>query len=190
MYAALAQTEQFNASARLVIKTTGAPMNAREAVLAAVATVNKEIAVDLRTLDEDLNAALLQERLVASLSAFFGGLALLLAALGLYGVMSYSVSRRTNEIGVRMALGAEPARVVTLVLSHVAGITVVGLIVGALASVGSGRFINAMLFNLAASDVTMIGITALTLASAAAIAGYVPARRASRIDPMRALRED
>ena len=104
--------------------------------------------------------------------------------------MSYTVTRRRNEIGIRMALGAEPATVVGLVLRHVALITSAGLIVGAAAAVGTGRFINALLFNLAATDRTMIVITAVTLASAAAIAGYLPARRAATIDPMTALRED
>ncbi len=172
---------------RLVIKTAGAPMAARAAVLDAIGSVNKELVVDLKTFDEDLGANVQQERLVASLSAFFGGLALLLAALGLYGVMSYSVTRRKNEIGIRMALGAEPDKVVRLVLRHVTFITIVGLIVGAAGSVATGRFINALLFNLAASDKTMIGITAVTLAIAAAVAGYLPARRAARIDPMTAL---
>jgi ABC-type antimicrobial peptide transport system permease subunit len=117
-------------------------------------------------------------------------LALLLAALGLYGIMSYSVSRRQSEIGIRMALGAEPGKVVRLVLFNVAIITCVGIAVGVAAAIGTGRFINAMLFNLAASDATMIAATAVTLASAAAIAGYLPARRAARIDPMAALRQD
>ena len=118
----------------------------------AIAGVHKDIAVDLKRLDEDLGANVLQERLVATLSGFFGGLALLLAALGLYGVMSYTVTRRRNEIGIRMALGAEPGTVVRLVLKNVAIITVAGLIVGAAASVGTGRFINTLLYNLAASD--------------------------------------
>jgi ABC-type antimicrobial peptide transport system permease subunit len=89
-----------------------------------------------------------------------------------------------------MALGAEPDTVVRLVLGHVALITIVGLLVGAAASMGTGRFINTLLFNLAASDRTMILVTAATLALAAGIAGYLPARRAARIDPMAALRDE
>ena len=188
-YAPIAQMQTIDSSVRLAIKTAADPWSSRQAILHAIGGVNKDIAVDFRTLDEDLNAAAMQERLIASLSAFFGGLALLLAALGLYGVMSYSVSRRRNEIGIRMALGAEPDNVITLVFKHVALITVMGLIVGAVAAVSTGRFINSLLFNLATYDGTMIAVTALTLAAAAAIAGYLPARRAARIDPMVALRE-
>ena len=191
-YAPLAQMDiiDVSTSVRMAIKTAAQPWASREAILHAINGVNKEIAVDFRTLEEDLGAAVMQERLIASLSAFFGGLALLLAALGLYGVMSYSVTRRRNEIGIRMALGAEPQSVVRLVLKHVALITAVGLIVGIAGAVGTGRFINSLLFNLATYDRTMIAVTTLTLALAAAIAGYVPARRASRIDPMTALREE
>jgi len=190
IYASMPQEDRVSSSVRLAIRTAGAPMAARGAILQAIAGVNKEIVVDLKTFDEDLGAAVIQERLIASLSAFFGFLALLLAALGLYGVMSYSVSRRKNEIGIRMALGAEPDTVIRLVLGHVAVITLIGLAVGAGASIGAGRLINALLFNLAAGDKTMIGTTAIALATAAAMAGYLPARRAARIDPMVALRED
>jgi predicted permease len=189
-YAPIAQMQDISSSLRLAIKTAADPWSSRPAILHAIGGVNKEIAVEFRTFDEDLGAAVMQERLVASLSAFFGGLALLLAALGLYGVMSYSVTRRRNEIGIRMALGAEPDTVITLVLRHVALITVAGLITGAIVAVGTGRFINSLLFNLATYDRTMIAVTAITLAAAAAVAGYLPARRAARIDPMVALREE
>jgi len=189
-YVSIAQYTGVFSSIWMPIKTSGPPMAAREAVLAAITSVNKDIVVSFKTFEEDLDAATTQERLIATLSASFGGLALLLAALGLYGVMSYSVTRRQNEIGIRMALGAEPDNVIRLVLRHVALITAVGLVVGAAAAVGTGRFVNSLLFNLAASDRTMIAITAVTLAAAAAIAGYLPARRAARIDPMTALREE
>jgi predicted permease len=190
VYAAMAQETRLFTSVRVAIRTLGAPMDSRNAIVNAVTGVHKDIALDLKPLDEDLGANVLQERLVATLSGFFGGLALLLAALGLYGVMSYAVTRRKNEIGIRMALGAEPGRVITLVLKNVALITIAGLVVGAAAAVGTGRFINTLLYNLAATDRTMIVVTAITLATAAAIAGYLPARRAARIDPMAALREE
>lgn len=190
MYGALAQERELSSGARIVIRTLGAPFDSKQAIVDAIGATHKDIAVDLKRLDEDLGANVLQERLVATLSGFFGILALLLAALGLYGVMSYTVTRRRNEIGIRMALGAEPGRVIGLVLKNVALITIAGLIAGAAASVGTGRFINSLLFNLASSDQTMIVVTAITLATAAAIAGYLPARRAARIDPMTALRQD
>ncbi len=190
LYGALAQERQISSSVRIAIRTVGDPWASRNAIVQAIGSVHKDIAVDLKRLDEDLGANILQERLVATLSGFFGALALLLAALGLYGVMSYTVTRRRNEIGIRMALGAEPRSVIGLVLKNVGIITAIGLVVGGAASVGTGRFINALLYNLAASDRTMIAVTAITLAAAAAIAGYVPARRAARIDPMAALREE
>ena len=190
MYAAFGQQESISSFNRLIIRTTGDAWASREAVVRAIAGVNKDVVVDLRAFDEDVAAGLLQERLVAFLSAAFATLALLLAALGLYGVMSYAVARRRSEIGLRIALGAEPPAVVRLVLGNVMAITAAGVAMGALASIGAGRFINALLFNLAANDGAMIGVTALTLALAAVVAGYLPARRAARIDPMTALREE
>jgi putative ABC transport system permease protein len=190
MYGAFAQESQQSSGSRIAIRTAGAPLDSRNAIVQAIAGVHKDIAIDLKPLAEDLGANVLQERLVASLSGFFGVLALLLAALGLYGVMSYTVTLRRNEIGIRMALGAEPQKVVRLVLRNVAVITIAGLLVGAAGAIGTGRFINSLLFNLAATDRTMIVVTAITLAAAAAIAGYLPARRAARIDPMTALRQD
>jgi predicted permease len=189
MYAAWAQEETASSSARISIRVNGTPNSLRRSVLESIESVHEEAVVDFRTLTEDLTAAILQERLVATLSAFFGGLALLLAAIGLYGVMSYTVTRRRGEIGIRMALGAQPKSVMRQVLGNVAWIVTVGLVIGATASYGAERFVNALLFNLVATDKTMVAIAAMALGIAAGVAGYLPARRASRVDPMLALRE-
>jgi putative ABC transport system permease protein len=189
MYVAWEQTDTAASVARVSVRVNGAANAHRTTVLQAIQGVHKEAVVDFKAFEEDVRAAVIQERLIASLSGFFGGLALLLAAIGLYGVMSYSVARRRNEIGIRMALGAEPGKVMRLVLWNVALVTAVGLAIGAAVSIGTGRFVNTLLFGLVASDATMIVIAGLTLGSAAIVAGYLPARRAARVDPMAALRE-
>lgn len=189
MYAGWGQEETATSSARISLRVNG-PANAfRRTALEAIQGIHKEAVVDFKAFEEDVRAAVIQERLVASLSAFFGGLALFLAAIGLYGMMSYSVARRRNEIGIRMALGAAPGKVMQLVLWHVALVTIIGLVVGAAVSVGTGRFVNTLLFGLVASDTTMVVVAAVTLGAAAALAGYLPARRAARVDPVAALRE-
>jgi predicted permease len=190
MYVAWEQTETASSVARVSVRVNGAANGHRATVLRAIEGVHKEAVVDFKAFEEDVRAAVIQERLIASLSAFFGGLALLLAALGLYGVMSYSVARRRNEIGIRMALGAEPGSVMRLVLWNVALVTLLGLVLGAAVSMGTGRFVNTLLFGLVASDTTMVAVAAVTLGTAAIVAGYLPARRAARVDPMAALREN
>jgi predicted permease len=190
VYAAWAQEETASSAARISMRVRGSADAFRATAMDAMLGVHKEAVVDFRTFEEDVRAAVIQERLIASLSAFFGGLAMLLAAIGLYGVMSYTVARRRNEIGIRMALGAAPGKVMWHVLWHVGLVTCVGLIVGAAVSMGAGRFINTLLFNLVANDLTMVAVAATTLAAAAALAGYLPARRAARVDPMIALREN
>ncbi len=190
MYVAWLQQKTAGSANRMSIRVAGSANAFRSTVLAAIIDVEKEAVVSFRTFDDDIRAATMQERLVASLSAFFGGLALLLAAVGLYGVMSYAVTRRRNEIGIRMALGAEPGSVMRLVIGQVGLVTAVGLVVGILTAIGAGRFVNTLLFGLATTDATMIGLAAVALAIAAIAAGFFPARRASRVDPMRALREN
>jgi predicted permease len=189
MYTAWAQSDTALSSAVISLRINGAADRYRATALDAIQRVAKDAVVSFKTFEEDLDAALIQERLVASLSAFFGGLALLLAAIGLYGVMSYSVARRRNEIGIRMALGAAPQNVMRLVLTNVAIVTAIGLITGIGLAVGTGQFVNTLLFGLVANDATMVSIAAVTLGTAAVVAGYLPARRASRVDPMVALRE-
>src|SRR4029077_5281900 len=138
---------------------------------------------------DQVNASLTQERLVALLSGFFGALALLLAGLGLYGVTSYTVTRRRAEIGIRMALGAAPSGIVRLVLARVTLLVAFGVAVGAAVSVWAARFVAALLYGLEPRDpVTLIG-SSIALAAVGALAGWLPAHRASRIDPAQVLRD-
>ena len=143
---------------------------------------------EMRTLDSQLDQTLLTERLIAMLSAGFGGLATVLAAVGLYGVMAFVVTRRTKEIGVRMALGARRRSVVWIVVKEVLLLLGIGLAVGVPAAIALGRLVSAQLHGVKANDPWVAAIAVLLLSAIAAFAGLVPARRASRIDPLLALR--
>ena len=136
-----------------------------------------------------MDASLLQERLVAMLSGFFGALALLLAGIGLYGVTAYAVSRRRTEIGIRLALGAQPGGVIRLVLRRVALLVGAGVVAGGLTSLWAARFAGSLLYGLQPRDPWTLGAAAAVLVGVGALAGWLPARRASRIDPARVLRE-
>ena len=142
----------------------------------------------LKTMDEEINESVFPDRLIAALSLAFGGLATLLAAIGLYGVMAYLVVHRTREIGVRIALGAMPREVLAMVMREVIVLAGIGVIIALACSFASGRVITSQLFGVSGSDPAMIaGATAL-LAFVAALAGFIPAFRAARIDPLVALR--
>ncbi|MBL0158464.1 MAG: ABC transporter permease [Bryobacterales bacterium] len=160
------------------------------AVRAAVAEVNPNVVIQFKTLSLQVEESLTRERLLAVLSGLFGGLALLLAMIGLYGVMSYNVTRRHNEIGIRMALGAAQGTVRTMVLRDVAILVALGLSAGIGLSLAGGRLIESFLFGMKASDPSALTGAVVLLAVVAALAGYLPARRASRVDPMVALREE
>ena len=128
------------------------------------------------------------ERLIAELTGLFGVLALLLACIGIYGVISYAVARRTAEMGIRMALGARRGSVVWLVLREALILVLIGLAVGiALVSLAA-RLVTSLLFGVSASDPATLATTAVLMLSIAVVAAYLPARRASRVDPMAALR--
>jgi ABC-type antimicrobial peptide transport system permease subunit len=167
----------------------GSPALLARSVAAALTAVNRDLTMTLRPLSDFVDDSLAQDRLVAMLSGFFGGLALLLAGLGLYGVTAYAVARRRTEIGIRMALGAPPADVVRLVLSRIAGLVGAGVIVGAGVSLWASTLIASLLYGLAPRDPVTFALAAITLTTVAALAGWLPAHSASRIDPAEVLRE-
>jgi putative ABC transport system permease protein len=167
----------------------GSPVGLSRSVAAALTAIDRNLTFSLQPLANQVRASLIQERLVAVLSGFFGGLALLLAALGLYGVTAYAVSRRRTEIGIRMALGAAPAAVVRLVLSRVVMLVGLGAAIGCGLSLWASTFIASLLYGLEPRDpFTLVGAVA-TLAAVGVAAGWLPVRRASRVDPAAVLRQ-
>jgi predicted permease len=159
------------------------------AVRAEVRKLDNSMPVfELKTLESQLDETLLTERLIALLSAGFGLLATVLAAIGLYGVMAFVVARRTREMGVRMALGANPGTVVWLVMREVLLLLGIGLVIGIPSALALGRYVSSQLYGIQANDPVIGGVTAIILIAVASLAGLIPARRASRIDPILALR--
>jgi ABC-type antimicrobial peptide transport system permease subunit len=136
---------------------------------------------------EQVERRILQEKLFAQAYALFGGLAVLLAAIGLFGLMSYSVARRTSEIGIRMALGAQRHDVVRLVMGESMILVLAGVAIGVAIAMSAGRLVASLLFGLAATDVVTLLLALTVMLLVSAIAGYLPARRALRVDPMVAL---
>jgi putative ABC transport system permease protein len=167
---------------------SGDPLTLAKAVAAAVSREEPNAALSFRSLADQVGSSLMQERLVATLSACFGGLALVLAALGLYGITSYAVSRRRMEIGIRMALGTDRSGVVRLVLGGLARLIGIGLVLGAALSTWATRFVGTLLYGLEPRDPVTFAGAALLLMAVGAIAGWLPARRAARIDPVDVLR--
>jgi putative ABC transport system permease protein len=173
----------------LVVRTKGDPMSLSIAVSAVVSAIDKDQpVVDVKPLAEHLHGATQQRCFDSLLFAGFAGLALLLAAVGLYGVLSYSVMLRTREIGVRMALGAQGGDVVRLILRHGLLMTLAGTLLGAAGALALTQLMRSLVFGMSASDPLTFAMVAAVLLLVAAVASYVPARRASRMNPMRALR--
>ncbi len=154
----------------------------------AVAQESPDIAIEFISLENMIHDHLMSERLMAMLSGFFGVLAAVLAALGLYGVMSYAVVRRTNEIGIRMALGAGRGEIARMIVGEAGVLLAAGLGVGVLLSLLGGRAAASMLFNLKPYDPVTLAVAAFLLAAVAVAASYIPARRATKVDPLSALR--
>jgi predicted permease len=173
----------------LAVRTAGDPRGMAAAVRQALQEVDPKLpVVEVTTLGEQVDASLVPERLIATISGFFGFLALLLSCVGLYGLMSYAVARRTAEIGIRMALGARPGNVLWMVLREALLLALVGVATGLPAALAATRLIESLLFGLTPADPTTVSLATLLMIAVAASASYLPARRASRVDPMVALR--
>jgi len=144
----------------------------------------------VKTLRAQTEDSFLRERLLATISSFFGGLALLLASLGLYGLMAYAVARRTAEIGLRMALGARRREIIWLIVRETLWLVLAGAVAGIPLAVWLSRYAKALLFGIAAADPVVFATSVAALTGVAVLASFLPVRRASRIDPMVALRYD
>jgi ABC-type antimicrobial peptide transport system permease subunit len=146
--------------------------------------------LNLRTQEDQIDATLSKERVFATLSSGFGVLALILASIGIYGVMTYSVARRTSEIGIRMALGAQAREVLSMILREGFSMACIGVVAGVAVALALTRFVGGMLYGLKPTDPWTLAGSASLLLALAVLAGWLPARRASRVDPMIALRHE
>jgi predicted permease len=190
MYFARAQSDEprLFTGPHFLVRSRGGFAGLLNSVKDEIASVNPEINIQFKLLRTQIHDSLLQDEQMATLCGFFGGLALLLAAVGLYGVISYTVAQRTNEIGIRMALGSQRAGVIRLILSEVAILVAIGLAAGVGLTLAGSKFASSMLFGLKPRDPLTLALTVLILAAIGFAASFLPARRASRLDPMTALR--
>jgi predicted permease len=180
---------QKEGSATFEVRTAANPETNIPAVRSIVSQLDKNLPLfDVKTQSAQIEGSIFQERLIARLSSFFGGLSLLLACIGLYGLLSYEVARRTREIGVRMALGARPSDVLRLVVRQGVGLSAVGAVVGILGALGLTRYLASLLYGVRPFDPLTFLSVALLLGLVALAACYIPARRAAHVDPLIALR--
>ncbi len=171
------------------VRTEAAPAQVMPALRAEMAQIDPNLALrDLTTMDDQLNRSLFGERILAFLSAAFGALATILACVGLYGVTAFSVARRSREIGIRMALGANRRRILSMVLQEVGWMSLIGVGLGLPAAAAVALLIQSQLYGLAAIDPLTLAGSALLLLIVSFAAGYLPARRASSVEPNQVLR--
>jgi predicted permease len=185
--------QEVNGPSRMMveIRTVGDPSTVLLEVRGALESLDRDLPmVDVRTMKEQVRSTMSDERALAQLAGGFSVLALVLASIGIYGIMAYAVNTRTAEIGLRIALGARTGQVLSRVLREAFWLTIAGIVFGSIAALWLTRFIRVMLYGLGNSDALTVGGTALVLISVSFVAAFAPARRASRIDPIRALRHD
>jgi predicted permease len=186
----IAQDEDPGPGATFVLRVAGSAGVVMNAAKSTIAALSPSIGIEFRSFSAQLQESLLREKLMATLSGAFGFLAALLATLGLYGVIAYMVARRRNEIGIRIALGADRTKVIHLVLREATLLLTCGLVVGILIALWAGRAAATLLFGLRPYDPASLLSAAVLLAAIALIASYAPARRAAALEPMVALREE
>jgi ABC-type antimicrobial peptide transport system permease subunit len=178
-------------AATIEVRTEGAPLALVGSIREAVKEVDPNLPIaSVTTQTANIEGRFVRERLFAQAYTVFGAIALLLASIGLFGLMSYNVGRRTSEMGIRMALGAQRFDVIQLVMRESLVLVVAGVVAGATIAIASTRFIEPMLFSVAARDPSTFASAAAVMLLVSAIAAYLPARRASRVDPVIALRYD
>jgi predicted permease len=186
--AILQDQSQFALSAEVEARTFGDPVAAVSAIRASVGQVDSKLPISgVQTMREQVDATFKQQKLAARLVSFFSGLALLLACVGLYGVVAQSVARRTNEIGVRMALGAQRGNILWMILRDTLALLLFGLAIGIPAALGASHFISSQLYGLRSTDILSFSLGTAVLAIVTILAGYLPARHASKVDPIVAL---
>jgi putative ABC transport system permease protein len=175
----------------IVVRTRGNPLDLAKAVREAVWRVDRDQPVwRFKAMEQDLQGVVASNRTIVWLTGLFAVVALLVAAVGIYGVLSYTMAQRTQEVGVRVALGADSARVTAMVIREGMRLVVVAVGAGLIASLGAARLLQSQLYGVGENDVTTFAVVSVLLAGVAILACYVPARRASRIDPVVALRAD
>ena len=190
VHVAVTQEQQQRPLARITVATSTDMASTTAAVTRALGEINPAIAIRYQSVREQLAQSLTRERLMATLSGFFGGLAVLIATLGLYGVMSYVVARRRVEIGVRMALGADPGSVLRMIVREAGVLLAAGLVIGGVLSVFAARTAETFLFGLKPGDPVTLALAMASLASVTLMASWIPAMRAARVQPTVALREE
>ncbi|HEY9517165.1 MAG TPA: FtsX-like permease family protein, partial [Gemmatimonadaceae bacterium] len=189
VYFPMVQMNELPGRFRLEIRTSGDPARLVVPVRRALQTADPSLVIlSVDPLTELIGDSISRDRMVAQVVTFFGALALVLAALGLYGVMAYATVRRTSEFGLRMALGAKPGDVTRLMLREALVLTIGGVIIGLPVAMMATRLLESQLFEVGVLDVPSIVLAVVVLAISAAVAGFLPAMRASRVPPLEALR--
>ena len=190
VYTSMAQYEHPDTDAQILIRSNSPLASLISGVKSTANQVHSDLDITFFPFHKMIQDGLLRDRLMAALSGFFGALAVVLAAIGLYGVISYMVEQRRNEIGIRMALGAGQQKIIRLVLSETGLLLLIGLAAGVALALATARTATSMLFGLKPTDVLTYFAAALSLSGVAALASFLPARRAARLDPMSALRNE